>query len=151
MDVIQECPSGAHCENVTFREDSLIIIGSVSKRPYILEKFIDHCHFYVFEDNFSKISHEDFNKLDYSLMFIRPSSVSFDEREYEDTHKRQLRIIFGYNRHTYNLPVTDPDFLAEYKKDPGMVKRNLTYYLTLSLGVEFNGSHYKLAAGIIGL
>ena len=62
--------------------------------------------------------------------------------------KQQIRLIFKYNDQTYNLPITDPLFLRQYKHDNTILNDSHKIYIILSLGVEFNSNFYKLVATI---
>ncbi len=54
------------------------------------------------------------------------------------------RVAFSYNGKKYDFPVTDPNFDALLS---GQIEHH--GYICVSLGEEYNGRHYKIAATII--
>jgi hypothetical protein len=81
--------------------------------------------------------------LDHSLLLIAANDAKF-EATTNVRGKPQLRVGFTYNGIEYNLPVTDPEFEAEFSGNPSFE----SCYLTLSVGVENEGWHSKLVAGV---
>lgn len=73
-----------------------------------------------------------------SLYFIKPEKVEV----YKKNEKRRASIT--YNGENYDLAVTDPNF---DKIQSG--EKKMQGYVCVSLGEEFNGDHYKIAAAII--
>jgi hypothetical protein len=55
---------------------------------------------------------------------------------------------FTYYGSNYDFPITDPYFLDAFKKNPERYTDLKGVYLTLSLGLEFEGFHFKLVAGV---
>lgn len=80
---------------------------------------------------------------------IEVRKPGFYKRTYNDSEKTQLRTVFVFNGHEYDLPVTDPVFIDFYKRDQLLTARAKSIFLVLSLGILHEGFHYKLAAGII--
>ncbi len=79
-------------------------------------------------------------------MFIKPQKFEVYEKCY--AFKKQFRGRFTYNDVQYDLPITDIFFLNTLNKSiPYFNQDNV--YLTVSLGIEFEGWHYKLIAGVI--
>ena len=58
-------------------------------------------------------------------------------------------MSFTYYGADYDFPITDPIFLEEFKKEPERFANIADVYLTISLGLEFEGWHHKLVAGVI--
>ena len=78
-----------------------------------------------------------------SLTVISPS-VDFGDPE------RRVQAAFRYRGTNYALWVTDPIVEAQLIKPKGPNKEDIgECYLTISLGEEFLGFHYKLVAAII--
>ena len=92
------------------------------------------------------------NKIDYSLMLIRPENARVrvkDESQYKGRDKRKIRADFKYSRCKYILSITDIDILEKYKSyDEGLYPLNDALFC-LSLGEIYRGSAYKLVASII--
>jgi hypothetical protein len=85
--------------------------------------------------------------VNYSLMLIHPEKAS----AYRDENRKKSknRMKFTYNGVEYDFPITDPAFLDEFKKGPERFDEIPDVYLALSLGLEFEGWHHKLVAGVI--
>ena len=56
---------------------------------------------------------------------------------------------FSYFGSNYDFPITDPYFLEIFKKNPERYADLNGAYLTLSLGLEFEGFHFKLVAAVL--
>lgn len=70
--------------------------------------------------------------------------------------QNRRRIIFEYNNHHYNLPLTDPIFGEKYclkipniNKEKKVVNFENSYYFCLSLSAPLDGFHYKIVVTII--
>ena len=144
IDVVA-CPEDAHVENVHFSRIEVCQNGFPSDIE-TLEQFIDHVHQSIFHNRGKAISAQMLTGINYSLMFIHVQNASAyidDNRE-----KSKNRMCFTYYGSEYDLPITDPTFLEELKKAPKRFATIPTVYLTLSLGLEFEGWHHKLVAGV---
>ncbi|NLD46208.1 MAG: hypothetical protein GX660_03275 [Clostridiaceae bacterium] len=146
IEVTEECPSGFQSENVLFDPKSLRVIKKVPAKDIYLNRLVDQKQTLLFNSDSHAISVSDISKLSYSLTFIKPSSWRF---VLVDGKHEQTRCIFSYANHTYDLPITDIDFCNDYKKNPLLVEKIMQLYLTISLGMVFEGKHYKLVAGVI--
>jgi hypothetical protein len=85
--------------------------------------------------------------LDHSLVLITADGTEF-HHAMTSAGKRQLRARFRYGDHEYDLPVTDPEFEREFARCPPSGPSFQSCFLTVSLGVEFEGWHHKLVAGV---
>ena len=63
--------------------------------------------------------------------------------------RRELRVIFKYRRATYNLKVTDPDYVNYYLSRNDGRYRLSDCYLTVSLTEPFQGFCYKVIAAVL--
>lgn len=91
-----------------------------------------------------------------SLIMIYVQQVIFQKTTNARNHI-QVRAIFQYKEYDYDLVVTDPVWEklfngpnADYP-DFGNYLFKGGYYLTIGLGEEFNGYHYKLVVAVIPL
>ncbi|NVO59508.1 dual OB domain-containing protein [Photobacterium damselae] len=87
-----------------------------------------------------------------SLYFIAPRDVEIIVRtegaEFGDGRKR-VRVRFNYNGTIYLLMVTDPRVEAMYLRlAEDSYRPQGQIYVTVSLGEDWNGFYYKLAAGV---
>lgn len=134
-------------ENVYFSENSLKIIGR-----YDLEKLksFSNTRNLIFNNRNKSVSEYEIESLSYSLMLVNIKQFEVIRKTYEDNKsKPQCRLIFTYNNNQYDFPITDPSFLHRFQNKPDLLKPGKEILLCVSLGIEWQGWHYKLVAGII--
>ena len=144
MDV-DPCPDKAHVENMQYSQ--------MVCRPYdfksvsdLLSHCIDPVHQAVFYFRGKAIPAQMVERLNYSLMLIKPENAhAFIDEERE---KSKYRMKFSYYGSNYDFPITDPEFIEALKKNPEHYSDLKNIYLTLSLGLEFEGFHFKLVAAV---
>jgi len=140
------CPESAHKENVyySFMERA----GSdIVKEPRILNQLIDNTHQTIFRNRGRAVSAEKLSEIDYSLMLIHANKASAYRDETREKSKNRMK--FTYHGDEYDFPITDAGFLREFKIEPEAYDNIPDVYLTISLGLEFEGWHHKLVAGVI--
>lgn len=140
IEITEPCPRGFQSENVHY--SNLKKLGSLGFNNSNLSLLIDRTHSKLFGNKGKAVSKEVIHEVDYSLLLIKPDSFEIKKEQ----HGIQLRGIFRYKGFKYDLPITDLSFLDKY---PNIQINPLNLYLTISLGCEFHGWHYKLIAGII--
>jgi hypothetical protein len=133
-------------ENAFFREDSLSVVGSYNINN--LAKLSD-TRSLIFANRGKAVPEERIGDLTYSLLLIKTNNFEIIEKQYDDTHRSQLRLVFTYNGNQYDFPVTDPVFLHRHQLNPDLLENQTELYLSLSLAVVYNDWYYKLVAGII--
>lgn len=143
---VQPCPHNAHTEDVFFSQmncykDDFPIINEV------LNLLVDPNHQAIFHNRGRAISTQMITGLNYSLMLIHPENIQtyIDETR----EKSKYRMSFTYFGTNYDFPITDPLFLDRMRETPQLYSQIDNAYLTLSLGMEFEGWHHKLVAGVI--
>ena len=145
IDVVP-CPDKAHTEDVhCSRIESCP--NNFEYDEEFLSQLVDPVHQSVFYFRGKAIPATMINRLDYSLMLIHPEKASAyidEERE-----KSKYRMKFTYYGSNYDFPITDPCFLETFKKNPQRYADINGVYLTLSLGLEFEGFHFKLVAAVL--
>jgi hypothetical protein len=147
LDVTGQLPQGYQSENVSFEEQSLRVVGQFDR-----VRLRDLCdqHLLIFGNRGRALSVEAVGLLDHSLMLLSVTHFEVVQRSYaDDPGRSQPRLIFGFQGRNYNLPITDPIFLEQYRKRPDLLKAAGQVYLTISLGILWEGWHYKMVAGII--
>jgi hypothetical protein len=92
-----------------------------------------------------------------SLLLVKPSDVVWrtDSREGED--RSRTRIRFRAGTITYDLPLTDPKYLAaakwlpsgEHQSSELGIPDNRKLLFALSLSEPYHGAYYKLIAAIV--
>ena len=141
-----EKPQDVHRENVMYDTIEYLSFTFPSDSIF-LDSLIDRKHQLIFGNRGKAISVDMASELDYSLMFIHVQNA----RAYidENREKSKNRMCFTYYGVEYDFPITDPAFMDEFRKNPNRFAIIPNAYLTLSLGLEFEGWHHKLVAGVI--
>lgn len=88
------------------------------------------------------------SKLTNSLLLIEPGDLAIMVQP-EGTSKRRVRAEFKYQKTPYKLIVTDPVAEQVFLGKPNGKYSLKNVYLCVSLAEEFDGSCYKLVAGVI--
>ena len=140
------CPDKAHVEDTKYAALDCNQ-GHYTSSEELLKLCIDSKHQNVFYFRGKAIPAKMVDRLDYSLMLIKPEEAHayIDE----DREKSKYRMKFTYYGSHYDFPITDPVFLEAFKKEPERYANLQGVYLTLSLGLEFEGFHFKLVAAVI--
>ncbi|MCX6133017.1 MAG: hypothetical protein NTU47_04295 [Ignavibacteriales bacterium] len=147
VQVTQRLNNGYQSENVYFDEKSLERTG-VFNKTLLNNLCSDQTK--IFGNYGKAVAPDAITTLSHSLMFVKLSVYEVIERTYSDSPGRaQVRLVFKYYEHTYDLPVTDPQFLHKYKLNPDVLTGVRELFITLSLGVLHQGWYSKLVAAII--
>nr|WP_265306374.1 hypothetical protein [Verminephrobacter eiseniae] len=154
IEVIERKPESHQSENVIFNEKYIRAV-----KDYDKNQFANLCdnERLIFGNKGKAISREFIRDLNHSLLLVSTTKFEVTQQTYEDDGsgkfpreaRLQTRLVFAYNGHQYNFPVTDPVFLDLHKRNANILKKTNQIYLTLSLGLEWEGWYYKLVAGII--
>lgn len=141
---VEPNPHNAHAEDVYFLR--MEVIGYIRPSNPVLSKLTDTLHEALFYDGEHAISVARFVSGDYSLMLIHASDINI----LPDTTKKRakFRMVFNYRGQCYNMPLTDPLYL-HYLEQHTQTTTLQEAYLTLSLGMEYEGCHHKLVAGVL--
>ncbi len=91
-----------------------------------------------------------------SLTLIEPTDIRWSVRDRGD-QPNQVRCQFTFKRRSYDFAVTDPDLEASvgrlsagpHPRAAAGIGKDDRVLLTISLGEEYDGDHYKLVAGVI--
>lgn len=145
--ITENASNGFQSENVLFDRKSLHRIGVFDKLQ--LSELCDQQPSVLFGNKGKAVSEEGIGQLNHSLIFIATDIFEIIERKYDDKPNSQIRIKFDYNLDEYDLPVTDPIFLANYKNNKQILSGIPKLYLVVSLGILHEGWHYKLVATIL--
>lgn len=140
------CPDQVHVENVYYSR-MVQCDYKISLEPSIMNKLIDSRHQAIFHNRGRAVSAEMLVGVNYSLMLIHPEKASAYRDENREKSKNRMK--FTYYGVEYDFPITNPAFLDELKREPERYENIPNVYLALSLGLEFEGWHHKLVAGVI--
>lgn len=151
MDLSSSIIDGSHTEDVCFC--SIKKIGNVPMTEQVMNLFCDRIHKTLFGNRGKSLNKEEFRRGSYSVMLIKPENPIFVTTIDTFSCKKKCRVHFEYEGVQYDLPITDPVYLdimqrsakAKFARQTGEV------YIVISLGVEYQMQHYKLAAGIFDL
>lgn len=140
------CPNKPHTENVYYSKIEKCEFD-LSNDVNIINHLFDNTHQSIFHNRGRAVSVEMSMGINYSLMLIHAENAyAYID---ENREKSKNRMSFSYYGADYDFPITDPIFLEEFKKEPECYANIPDVYLTISLGLEFEGWHHKLVAGVI--
>ena len=144
IEVTQSCPAGYQSENALFDEKSLRKINSIPAKEEMLDDLVDRKHKLIFGNRAKAVHVDKISEIDHSLMLVKPEKLKVTP---DDKRSEKLRAMFEYNSVSYDLPITDVDFMREYSFK---TEKELSHvYLAISLAVLHNEFHSKLCAGLI--
>ncbi len=143
---VDPCPNKPHTENVYYSKLEQCKYD-LSYDVGLINHLFDSTHQALFHNRGRAVSAEMSMGINYSLMLINAKNACayIDENR----EKSKNRMSFTYYGEDYDFPITDPIFLDEFKKKPEHYANIPDVYLTLSLGLDFEGWHHKLVAGVI--
>ena len=143
---VEPCPDKAHTEDVHCTRMEICPF-ELSPTKNFLDQLLDTQHQAIFYFRGKSIPASIIDRLDYSLMLIHPDNAcAYCDEERENSKYRMKFTYYGSN---YDFPITDPVFLEQFKKNPDSYADLNGVYLVLSLGLEFEGFHYKLVATVV--
>ena len=148
VNIIAPRPQGYQSENMLFGNQYPTVVGKVDQTPSLIDKLLAVNRPALFGNKDKAVSTENIERLDHSLIFIKPAGVRVYQTS-TSTGNSQVRASFTYAGTSYNFPVTDIDFTNKFSKNPTVLQSCTHVYFTVSLGMEFNGQHYKLVAGVV--
>ncbi len=149
MEEYQKCPQAYQVENVFFAKNSFKKIACMKSKQRLLGQLIETQRSCLFGNRGKAVCADKINTVSYSLTLIRGEKVKVYGKKYRVWQIPQIRIQFQYKGASYDLPITDIAFLEKYEIDATIIEKASAVFITVSLGVDVEGWHYKLAAGII--
>ena len=142
---VTPCPKEIHIEDFYYL--NMVMCGQIKPSVDILSKFVDSVHNIIFFNHGKAIPSDTTFPDAYSLMLIRPENVStYTDNNWE---KPKIRMKITHCGVTYDFPVTDPVFLDVYRANPNILQNAENIFLTLSLGLDYEGWHHKLIAAVL--
>ena len=142
---VTPCICQAHSEDVSFSR--MEVVGNITPSKAALEELTDSFHYDIFFNSERTISIDTYARGDYSLMLIHPEKIEL--RPDPTKTKAKYRMIISYKNASYDLPVTDPEYLHHVENSSFTPIPSHEVYLCLSVGMEYEGQHHKLVAGVI--
>ena len=148
INVTSFTPEGYQSENVLFDDRSLEIIDNIQRTPSLIEKLLSVNTRALFGNKGKAVSVENITQLDHSLVLIEPEEVEIRQKN-KVAGNPQIRAKFVFNGNFYDLPITDIAFINRFRNNSTLLESCTNMYFAVSLGLEFNGWHYKLIAGVV--
>jgi hypothetical protein len=148
LDVTQTLTQGYQSENCLFDLSSVKVVESLVYTPQFIDSFIPRNLYTLFGNRGKAIPADKIDAIDRSLVFIKPDTCEV-RTEVTAKGKEQIRGHFLFAGHWYDLPITDIEFIAAYSDNRALLDDYSHLYLTVSLGLAYEGWHYKLIAGVI--
>lgn len=142
---VNPCPHLSHSEDVFYQQ--MQPIGMIHPSVEAFELFSDIVHHEIFYNTELGISPETYAQGNYSLMLIHPESISCVEDP--NKNRAKYRMKFAYHGTDYDFSITDPSFYDLIARQPNAIDTLSDIYLTLSIGLEYEGRHHKLIAGVL--
>ena len=145
MEAHSPCPNGYQSENFMIPAQAPKAIGKACLER--IEQLAENHLPTLFGNRGKAIPREHIEKYNYSLTLIRVEDVRiyFKERE----RNIQPRMLFIFNHNQYDLPVTDLDFILDYRQNNDILIGANAIYLTISLSMLHEDWYYKLVAGVL--
>ena len=145
LESIVPVPSQSHTEDVHYR--MMKVVGRINASKKVLRQFVDTVHHVIFYGTDRAIDIPTYAAGDHSLMFIHADKAEIIEDIREE--KTRYRMLLEYNDVTYDLSVTDPFYIEALNDKRAKIGRQPELYVTLSLGLVYEGRHHKLIASVI--
>lgn len=148
FNVIEADSNDYQSENVFFDRNSVKVLSQINLSVKNLGWFVIN-EPNLFGNRGKAVHPDSISELEYSLMFIKVGEPQvYIRTEYQ---KNQVRMRFTYAGTEYDLAVTDLNFEEKYRADNSILENANHVYLTISLGVLYEGWYNKLIAGVIHL
>jgi len=145
---IKSTPLNHQVEDYLIKENTIKIVGKFIKGE--INSLCDNNNFNLLFGNKGKaVPQETISELKHSLMLIRLNEYEVYDKIYKDKPYPKQRIKLNYNNVEYDFPITDPDFIYNYKSNKNYISNTEILFVTISLTASLDNWYYKLAAGII--
>ncbi|MCB9338842.1 MAG: hypothetical protein H6577_12005 [Lewinellaceae bacterium] len=145
---VRACPKGYQTENVLFVKDSLRVVRRADLSVAHLEQLAEEEGSGILGNREKYASEPEVAHFSRSLVLIKAA----DPHAYFCTpYNTKPRLHFHHGGVPYDLPMTDVDFFNRMQEDPAPLEGKEAVFITVSLGICFEGKYYKLAAGVLAV
>ena len=134
-------------ENLPFQSNTIAVKDHIELHRERLKRLAINDKTPLFGCRNRSVPTETAVSLGRSLQFIQVQNAELHWRD-EAGRRPQERLRFTYNGYPYDLPMTDVEFVEKYLVNNDILTNASEVYLTVSLGLPFDGKMYKLAAGV---
>ncbi len=140
------CPAGYQSENHFFNPNTMCKVHRINLKVRNFKYLVEQQICPLFGTAGNRLTEREMCGVGRSLALVKGERTHI----YESKARRfRLRVGFDYAGCRYDLPVTDVNFFDRYWEDATFVREANDFFITVSLGVPFEGNYYKLAAGVI--
>lgn len=146
VQVLEPVPDMFQQENMLFQPKSLKNLNHVRFTNQTLQQIL-HKEVDLFVNKLNRVPSADIAGLDHSLLLVHVTD--FQPRIEEIYYKPTLRGTFTWEGTVYDMPVTDVNFNLLFRENPEAWQTKRPAWLTISVGLEYEGFHYKLIAGVL--
>jgi len=145
FELLRQCPSAYQTENCQFVPKSLRKIRAAKISISHLEQLVENQADGLLGNQRKTLSLDEIQTADRSLVLVKPEQVM---PYFTTPYNTKPRVKFKLGNTVYDLPMTDVNFFDQMQLGLEALV-GMTVFITVSLGVEFEGKIYKLAAGMI--
>lgn len=146
IDLISSVSDSYQSENVLFDTNSIKITGKFSINNF--ENLCDNSQTVLFGNKGGAVAPENIELLTNSLRMIKVTKCKVVEKKYGDSSHQKLRLAFTFANIAYEIPITDPAFLYDYKWNKNLLTNSPNIFVVVSLGICFQNWYWKLVAAI---
>lgn len=146
MEIKQCCPLAYQTENVLFERNSLRVVRPACLSTAHLDQLIEKQANTIFGNGLKYLCETEIPSLNHSLTLVRAMSP---HAYFTTPYNTKPRLRFQHAGTRYDLPMTDVNFFDVLQENPSILEGVETVFLTISLGICFEGKYYKLAAGVV--
>jgi hypothetical protein len=145
FDLVRPCPNGYQTENCLFHTASLSKVRRAVLTVPHLDQLAENQLNGLLGNTRWSVSMEEIEQVKQSLVLVKPENVN---PYFTTPYNTKPRVKFRLDNVNYDLPMTDVNFFEQMQTGIEHLK-SATAYISISLGMPFEGKHYKLAAGLI--
>ncbi len=146
LGVSRACPRAYQTENALFERHTLRVVRPAQLSPAHLDQLVEKQDDTIFGNRLKYLCETEIGSVNRSLAFVK----AMQPRAYFTTpYNTKPRLQFRHGGTTYDFPMTDVNFFDVMQENPSVTEGLDSVYLTVSLGISFEGKYYKLAAGVV--
>ena len=145
FELVRHCPIGYQVENCLFAEGSLEKLRPGALSAPHLDQLAEPAEGALLGSGRRYLEPSEIESVRRSLVLVKPSEA---QPYFTTPYHTKPRVKFRLGSIQYDLPITDVNFFDQMQEGLAALQGR-TAYLTISLGIPFEGKYYKLAAGIV--
>ncbi len=146
MQTTHACPIGYQAENIYFEKRSIKVVRPAELTCEHLSLLVENDGRHIFDNSRPCVTEEEIQHVTRSLILIKTEKI---KTYFCTPYGTKPRVKFLYKKNWYNFPITDVNFIDRMQENPELLDGKDEVFLTVSLGVQFEGRYWKLAAGVV--